>query len=860
MIIAHLSDLHLGFRAYARMKGGMDVRERDVVGAFERAVQEIIRVGPHLIVVSGDVFDRPEPPAGALVALARGLEGLRAALPDTTVLMVAGPRDTPRIDEDPGAMAVLEAFPNVEAATGSARSVFLEELGVHACLVPHRAAVGRRRAVVEPDLRARWNVLVLHAAASGSRGRPFPVDLDEWDYVALGGEHRRRSLGSRAHYAGSLERVSLDPWDEAAEEKGFIVADLESGEVGFKVIPGRAVAALEPIRVRPGEPERLRAKVLEVIGEVPGGIDGKIVRLRLDGVGPRDLLALQGRDLHDLRQRALHLAVEAEPEIRFVSEGLTASDYPAQLRDAVLEELARDGLTGRNVTAAIAALIPSPTSERQAPAACGDLREVSGDVPELGTVHLHFPPGLTAVVGGSGRVRRALAELVVATGRADGSNASRGSALDAFWSVAGAEDLGSAVARAAAAIAEARGLDLVDAAVERAGVEEPPVAAEEGARAQPPPGEGAVRDVPDDPAAQLRVAEGEVRRCRADAAEVGGDLEVATMEWLRERQDAETTLHAYRDRARELRARLKQLEAAGPQAPCPTCGRVLEAHYDEVLATLRDEWESVVQDGRWWKQRREQLELKPEALRNLEQRSVRLQAELDAASERVELLRVRLREAPSGDAPAAPGGAAERKVAGPVARALRRVRTARLTVARDMLLSRASTYVGRITGGRILAVTQDAQAVHLQGDLGPVRPLSEEDLAAGRLAVRLAAATLLAMAGRLHGLVVEEPFDRLDEEARVRTLALIRECLRDVPTVVLFSRGGTADARPEVFDGVLELREEVAGGTHTLRAAPAAFARLAVSMSAGRSRRSHAGERRLPDHEGRAAPFPYRFP
>ncbi len=860
MIIAHLSDLHLGFRAYGRLKGGMDVRERDVVAAFERAVEEIIRIAPDLIVVAGDVFDRPEPPAGALVALARGLEGLRAALPETTVLMVAGPRDTPRVDEDPGAMAVLEAFPNVEAATGSVRSVFLEEIGVHACLVPHRAAVGRRRTMVEPDPRARFNVLVLHATVSGSRGRPFPVDLDEWDYVALGGEHRRRSLGARAHYAGSLERVSLDPWDEAAEEKGFVVADLESGDVGFRMIPGRAVAALEPIRVRPGEPERLRAKVLEVIGEVPGGIDGKIVRLRLDGVGPRELLALQGRDLHELRQRALHLAVEAEPEIRFASEGLAVDDYPAQLRHAVLEELRRDGLSGPDVDTAVSSLVSPSASEPGGRAVYGDLREIEGEVPELGRVDLHLPPGLTAVVGGGGRVRRALAELVVASGRAGEGDAGGKGALDAFWRVTGSEDLPDAVARALAALAEARGLDLVDAALARAGVEAAPAGAEGGPRSATRQGEGAVREVPEGVEEELRLAEGEVRRCRADAAEVAGDLEVATMEWLRERQDAETTLQAYRDRARELRARLRQLEAAGPQAPCPTCGRILEAHHDEVLATLRDEWESVVQDGRWWKQRREQLELKPETLRNLEQRSVRLQAALDAASERAELLRVRLREVRSARAPVVREAVAEPGVAGPVAGALRRVRAARLAVVGDMLLSRASTYVGRITGGRILAVTQDEQGVDLQGDLGPLRPLSEEDLAAGRLAVRLAAAMLLSAAGRLRGLVIEEPFDRLDEEARVRTLTLIRECLRDVPSVVLFSRGGTVDARPEVFDGVLELREEAAGGAHTLRAAPAAFARLAVSASAGRGRRAHATDRNLSGRRGRAAPLPYRSP
>ena len=121
MILAHLSDLHLGFRAYGRIDRGVDIRERDVSVAFERALQGIIRINPDIVVVSGDVFDRPDPPASAVVVLARGLERLRSSLPETPVFMVAGPRDTPRQLGNPGALAVLDSFPNVEAASDLTR-------------------------------------------------------------------------------------------------------------------------------------------------------------------------------------------------------------------------------------------------------------------------------------------------------------------------------------------------------------------------------------------------------------------------------------------------------------------------------------------------------------------------------------------------------------------------------------------------------------------------------------------------------------------------------------------------------------------------------------------------------------------
>ena len=233
MIVAHLSDLHLGFRAYGRVERGVDVRERDVTAAFDRAIQEVVRLGPHVVVVAGDVFDRPDPPAGALVALARGLELLRSSLPATPVLMVAGPRDTPRRPGDPGALAVLDTFPNVEAAASLPRSILLERLKLHAALVPYRATVREPIAVPEPDPRVRWNLLVVHARPGHVDGPVVFVDPADWDYVALGGEHRRRSLGARVQYSGSLERVDLDPWDEAADEKGFLTVDLQTGETTF---------------------------------------------------------------------------------------------------------------------------------------------------------------------------------------------------------------------------------------------------------------------------------------------------------------------------------------------------------------------------------------------------------------------------------------------------------------------------------------------------------------------------------------------------------------------------------------------------------------------------------------------------
>ena len=817
MIIAHLSDLHLGFRAYGRVEGGVDVRERDVAAAFERAVQEIVKIGPAVVVISGDVFDRPDPPAGAVVALARGLEVLRAALPETPVLMVAGPRDTPRREGDPGALAVFDTFPNVDAATGLVRSILFERLGLHACLVPYRTLIRQPPVPPEPDPRMRWNLLVLHAQQGTRTDGALHLDPGEWSYVALGGAHRRQKVGARVGYAGSLERVALDPWEEAADEKGFLTIDLESGHASFHTIPGRPVVALAPVKVGRADPARLRRRVLEVTGEVPGGIEGKIVRLRLDGAEPADLLALQGEPLRELRSRALHLAVEAGRELRTPADAWLPVDAPGLLREALTAELQRDGRHDSDAARLIATAVPEEVAALDR--ARGAVDALDGEVTGLGRISTSIPPGLTAVIGGGGRARRAVLEQLVRVARAKPLDA-----IEALWGAGEAETLEGAWRRAVAAVAESRGADVARLALERLGATEsgPPRAADEVASEEAERPRGAVRVDPEQVAAEFRTAERELRASRADVAEVDGDLEAATMEWLRERQDAETTLQAYRDRARELRSRIRKMESAGPEAPCPTCGRVLESHYEEVLSELRDQWESVVQDGSWWRSRWEQLEMKPESLRELEARSLRLHAAVEAGSERVELLRARLREL-AAPATREPHEGAE----GAVVTALRRLHAARLARAADILGQRASRFVCRISGGRILAISWADGPVRLEGSEGILTPMSEEDLATAKVAIRIAAASLLAAAGRvLASLPVEEPFDRLDEEAQIRTLVLARELLPEIPRVILFTRGDVVDARPELLDYVLEVREEGTAAGPPLRSAMAGPGRV----------------------------------
>lgn len=332
MIVAHLSDLHLGHCAFEREVRGRNLRERDVAEAFHGAVEALVRIGPDLILVAGDVFDRRDPSPAALVALTRGLDVLGTEMPETPVLVIAGARDTSSRLEASDALAALDSFPLVETATLAARSVSLKGGRVHVHMMPYGPIRLGSAPAPEPDPQAEWNILLAYArVVQGRSPKCISIRSGEWDYVALGSAHMAREVAPGIHYSGALERVGPAPWTEAAGEKGFLTRDLTNGETTFHRVAGRPVVALAPIRSRPGDAEGLRKRVREVSEEVPGGIDGKIVHMTFQGIEPRDLFALQGDLLPDLRDRAFHLSFEIDASPSFA--GPPTVDLRGSLRE-----------------------------------------------------------------------------------------------------------------------------------------------------------------------------------------------------------------------------------------------------------------------------------------------------------------------------------------------------------------------------------------------------------------------------------------------------------------------------------------------------------------------------------------------
>ena len=165
---------------------------------------------------------------------------------------------------------------------------------------------------IDPDPTADWNVVVAYGRAEPDNGDGLSIDSARWDYIAFGAEHAHRRLAANAYYSGSLERVSTDPWKGAGQQKGFVTFDTRSRRADFHPVGGRPVVELAAIRARK-DPADVNDRIRDLVEGVPGGLDGKLVRLRIEGLEPREQWALDTDLLTGLRARAGYLEVIVTP-------------------------------------------------------------------------------------------------------------------------------------------------------------------------------------------------------------------------------------------------------------------------------------------------------------------------------------------------------------------------------------------------------------------------------------------------------------------------------------------------------------------------------------------------------------------
>jgi DNA repair protein SbcD/Mre11 len=336
MRIAHLADLHLGYRAYHRSDSrGFNLREADVAGAFRQAAERVVGMAPDLVVIAGDVFHSVRPSNSAIAEAFRVLSSLRARLPEAPVVMIAGNHDSPRSTETANILTLFREIPGIRVVAEGAERVRLEELDCSVLCLPHTALARQRGAAAEPiafepDPRSSRNLLTLHGMITGRSAEEkirfasayggitvadTAIAAERWDYVALGHYHIATELAPNMWYAGGLERTSSNVWMEASAPKGFLEFDVESGTTRFHELDTRPVIDLPRLQATGLGSEEIDERIRVAVEGIAGGLAGKMVRLVIEDL-PRQLLReLNHRRLREFKAEALHFHLDPRPPV-----------------------------------------------------------------------------------------------------------------------------------------------------------------------------------------------------------------------------------------------------------------------------------------------------------------------------------------------------------------------------------------------------------------------------------------------------------------------------------------------------------------------------------------------------------------
>jgi DNA repair protein SbcD/Mre11 len=334
MILAHLADLHLGFRAYHRVNaGGMNVREGDVAGAFAQAVERVIALRPDVVLVAGDVFHTVRPTNAAIAIAFRHFSHLAERLPGVPIVMIAGNHDSPRSVDTGNILALFREIPGARVVTEKAERVRLESLDASVLCLPHNALVERvaadaePRVALEPDERSGTNVLMLHGTVSGDMAArkiryvteyggvtvdDSAIGPDRWDYVALGHYHIATDLAPNMWYAGGIERTSTTLWAETGP-KGFVSYCTVRREATFHALDTRPVIDLTRLNARGLGAAEVDMGVERALNSVPGGFEGKIVRLVVEEIPRHVVRELNHRRIREFKAQALHFHLDLRP-------------------------------------------------------------------------------------------------------------------------------------------------------------------------------------------------------------------------------------------------------------------------------------------------------------------------------------------------------------------------------------------------------------------------------------------------------------------------------------------------------------------------------------------------------------------
>jgi hypothetical protein len=134
-------------------------------------------------------------------------------------------------------------------------------------------------------------------------------------------------------YAGGIERTSTNIWMEADGPKGFLLYDTEHQSADFHVLDTRPVIDLPRLSARGSSVEEIDAGIRTAAEAIPGGLDGKIVRLVITDIPRHAVRDLNHRRVREWKAEAMHFHLDLRPP-----EVMRVVGYGAPMRRQTLGE------------------------------------------------------------------------------------------------------------------------------------------------------------------------------------------------------------------------------------------------------------------------------------------------------------------------------------------------------------------------------------------------------------------------------------------------------------------------------------------------------------------------------------------
>jgi DNA repair exonuclease SbcCD nuclease subunit len=265
--LAHLSDTHLGYRAYGHNTDqGVNQREVDVMKTFQGCLDAIAERDPDLVVHSGDLFHVVRPSNATIVGAFNTIVKFQQKRKGKPFVIIGGNHDTPRLADSGNILKLFASIEGVRVYPNRLTPDELPEIDTEILAVPHQSLQTGENFDYVPSIGAKHSVLVLHGVdhelIPHGRGDIQIAETrhEKWSYVALGDFHTLKQYGANICYSGSTDYASTNIWDEAAF-KFWVWFDTELGQLEPVPLTTRRVIDLPRIDALKLDPREIEKRI-----------------------------------------------------------------------------------------------------------------------------------------------------------------------------------------------------------------------------------------------------------------------------------------------------------------------------------------------------------------------------------------------------------------------------------------------------------------------------------------------------------------------------------------------------------------------------------------------------------------------